>query len=40
MSSISCLKGVKIRGGKEDDDHKSSSFSIFHKSVKDQGKKT
>jgi len=40
MLSFSCLKGVKIRGGKEDDDHESSSSSIFHKNVKDQGIKT
>jgi hypothetical protein len=40
VSSFSCLKGMRIRGGKEDDDHRSSSSSIFRKSVKDQGKKT
>jgi hypothetical protein len=36
--SFSCLRGVRIRGGKEDNDHKQSSSSIFRKSVKDQEK--
>jgi hypothetical protein len=40
MLSFSCLKGVKIRGGKKEDDHRSSSSSIFRKSIKDQGIKT
>ncbi len=40
VSSFSCLRRMRIRGGKEDDDHRSSLSSIFHKSVKDQGKKT
>ncbi len=38
--SFSYLRGVRIKGGKEDDDHRSSSSSIFCKNIKNQGKKT